>query len=723
MDQFLLAWPDQLESAALPEASFDPSQELLEALAVMVRIGDARRAEPILLNWLRQRPEDVKVLLLLAVLRLQAGDNTNYHRIVMHLHAQHPYAVETRWLLLQFWLQQGDVTAIASASPAIWEGEEESLFIRLSRIALLVKTLQLEEAENLIAQLPHPLCLEALRLQARCMALRGHHSQALALLMPTLSRAPHNPKLMAHVLELVIDAREASSVVPLARQALALHGEHPDLLCHITNVKLYQRQPGMARRSSLIQQAWASVRPTPINVANQICTYDQSGQSDWLEWLQFRWRANPLADLQMHSNLAMHLASIESKHYPEHIKSLLDAVEPTDAYQKHREAGTGVPNCVRGPSGRPLRIAWVTGDLTPHPVSRFLLGFLEASSGIRRHQHHIISVLDHGTETNRPLFEQLPALEVHDVSGIRDVKGVAAIRALQPDIAVDLSGWTGGNFMAGFLARLAPIQVNYLGYFASAGIPQMDIWLGDCELFPSQTAEWHTEVLWRLPRPFLAWQPASALPEAVAAVTPPPQGCIRFGSFNHNRKLSDCTLRLWGAVLQAVPGSTLVLKATAKDDYATQELLRRRMLRFGLDPERVHWLPLAPTPEEHLQQYRHIDIALDPIPNGGCTTTCEALWMGVPVITLEGATYVSRMSTAVLRGAGLGDWVCPSEGAYVQLACQRAADLIQLRSRRDRWRHQIVSSPLGDAADLMQHLEQAFSAMYARALTIPSPLA
>jgi protein O-GlcNAc transferase len=721
LEEILLAWPDQL--SALSEQPLEcSSKKSLHHLAALVRLGEANAAEPFLLDWLRQEPRAKQPLVLLAALRLQDGDLGNFKAVLQQLAEAFPSSLETRWLSLQHWLIQGDLQAIAQAEPQIWEGEAQSVWLRLSRVALLLKTLRLEEAQQALARLPQPPCLEALRLHARGLAMQGLHAQALALLKPALERAPLHRPLITQVLELVIDAREAPWVVPLARRALEVHGEHPELLCHVTTVKLFQRQPGMARRSALIQQVWASLRPTPINVANQLSTYEQTGHADWLEYLQPQWSANPLSNLQMHSNLAMQLASIESRRYPQHITSILEAVQPTAAYVRHREAGGGVPQAL-APADRPLTIAWITADLCPHPVSRFLLGFFEASTGLRRHHHHLVSVMDHGTETNRLLFDPLPGLEVHDVSGVRDHERVAAIRALQPDLAIDLSGWTGGHFMAGFLARLAPVQVNYLGYFASAGVPQMDVWLGDSELFPANTGQWHTETIWRLPRPFLAWQPASALPEAVAAVTPPPQGGVRFGSFNHNRKLSDRTLRLWGAVLQAVPGSTLVLKANAKDDYATQELLRRRMLRFGLDPERVHWLPLAPTPEEHLQQYRHIDIALDPIPNGGCTTTCEALWMGVPVITLEGATYVSRMSTAVLCGAGLGDWVCPSEGAYVQLACERAADLIQLRSRRDRWRHHILSSPLGDAADLMQHLEHAFSAMHARALTTPSPLA
>ena len=286
------------------------------------------------------------------------------------------------------------------------------------------------------------------------------------------------------------------------------------------------------------------------------------------------------------------------------------------------------------------------------------------------------------------------------------------VRDLQVDIAIDLSGWTGANFLTGFMARLAPLQINYLGYFASTGIPEMDYWLGDRALFPEPIHEWHSETIHRLGRCFIAWQPSNHFSEASIDVSPAPSGGIRFGSFNHNRKLSNATLQLWGQMLESIPGSSLVLKANANSDGSTQVLLRRRMLRNGLNPERVIWLPLAPTSRDHLHQYAQIDIALDCFPNGGCTTTCEALWMGVPVITLTGRSYVSRMSTAVLHGAGLPKWCVTSPQAYLDLAIAQAGELSRLRQSRHHWRRQVQTNPLGDAADLMQHLEGAFSALY-----------
>ena len=132
------------------------------------------------------------------------------------------------------------------------------------------------------------------------------------------------------------------------------------------------------------------------------------------------------------------------------------------------------------------------------------------------------------------------------------------------------------------------------------------------------------------------------------------------------------------------------------------------MLRQGLNPEQVLWLPLADSHENHLCQYAEVDVALDCFPNGGCTTTCEALWMGVPVITLTGQSYVSRMSTAVLHGAGLPQWCASTEAAYVSLALEQADQLHWLRANRDHWRRQVQQSPLGDAAGLMKALSQTF---------------
>lgn len=692
----------------------DPGNQLYLA-ACAIRSGNHCQAEAVLLAHAAQSPSSPQCLILLAYLRLLSNQWLVFERILKQLVLLEPDQASTRWLYVENLLHKGDLAAVNSQGSALWRGEEQCLPLKLVHVRERLLAADLDYAEQLLQGLLPYAIPEALRHHAQLLFLRGNRVAAAAQLQELIQQAPHDLALQEHFLSTVIDARQAALVVPAARQALNSHGEHPLLLPHIVAIKLYQRQPGLARRAVLIHKAWNSIRLIKTNHANHLITYEQSGHADWFEFLHSGLFASPLQVLDLHSNLALQLSSIESPLAQQQLEQFIATLRSTRAYVNHRQAGSGIPKA-RSATARKLRIAWITGDLAPHPVSRFLLGFFEASEGLRQHDHQLVSVYDHGAESNRHWFEQLSDLPIVEMSQYQSEDRVAAIRDLQADVAIDLSGWTGANFLAGFMARLAPVQVNYLGYFASTGLAEMDYWLGDQALFPDPVTEWHSETIWRLPRPFLAWQPGSLLPEASAQITEAPKGGIRLGSFNHNRKLSDRTLRLWGQILQRIAGSTLVLKANAQDDSATQELLRRRLINSGIDPARVHWIPLAATPEEHLQQYRHIDIALDPLPNGGCTTTCEALWMGVPVITLAGSNYVSRMSTAVLQGAGLDEWISASQQQYIELACAQAEQLQGLRSRRDHWRRQLQSSPLGNAADLMYHLEQAFSAMHVKAL-------
>jgi protein O-GlcNAc transferase len=362
-----------------------------------------------------------------------------------------------------------------------------------------------------------------------------------------------------------------------------------------------------------------------------------------------------------------------------------------------------------------LRVGWICADIANHPVARFLLSWLAAAKGQFQHNHIVIAI-EPGQARYQQLFRELPQVQFIDQStpGLTTER-IQRLRQLDLDLAVDLNGWTGHHLAAAFICRIAPLQLNYLAYHASTGIPAMDAWVVDRHLLPPEpNAEWHTEPLLRLRRPFLAWQPHPGLPEASASVSAPAfdRTCgIRFGCFNNLRKISDQALQCWSRILRAVPGSALVLKAHSAEDTATATLLERRLQRYHLPLQQVIWLPYTTTPEEHLQQYAHMDVALDSFPNTGCTTTCEALWMGVPVITLEGNHYVSRMAAAVLHAAELPEWICSSLQAYEQLAIAQSSPerLAWLRSHRVHWRHQIQTSPLGDAKDLMQELERCFS--------------
>ena len=212
--------------------------------------------------------------------------------------------------------------------------------------------------------------------------------------------------------------------------------------------------------------------------------------------------------------------------------------------------------CIRTPKlkkvcspGSKLKVAWVIGDLCPHPVSRFIYQFFAGSQNHEfRHDHILVNTYNHGKESCKSWFEGLSNLPIVDVSSHKAEKRVAAIRSLDVDVALDLSGWTSNHFLAGFMARLAPIQINYLGYFAS-GLTEMDYWLGDRNLFPSPMKEWCSEQIFCLNRPFLAWKPVTPLPEAEASISDAPRG-IPSGSDSFQPIIARCRIRRYHSVGQ-----------------------------------------------------------------------------------------------------------------------------------------------------------------------------
>lgn len=676
--------------------------------AVQLRCGDFHRAEVLLLA--APCPMSADALALLAHLRLLQGHIATAAQLLTALQMRLPRPPAfVRYIQAQLWLQTHQLQHFQSLDPGFWHGEAQEPLLALSHAAL---ALHVGDQGLLAELLKLPVvqdCPEQQRLQARLLKAGGNPNAALALLQQAAERAPQLLGLQRHYIDDLIDAKRYPDALAHLRCVLERHGEHVALMAQVATIKLLQRQPGLARRAALLHRLKCSGVWEQNPITNQLITYEQTGHSDWLAHL-----IPPLlgdqADPNLLANLVMQLASAGSPMAQVIAQRFCDVMAqrnqtlgilpmPRDAF--HRP---------ESPSAR-LRVVWLSGDLCDHPVGRFLLGFFAAAAQNLTHHHIFVSWSEGKDNPFHGYFSSLIATNFVNAEGLAAAELVQRIRGLHADVVVDLSGWTAKNFGNGLLARLAPVQVNYLGYFASTGNPAIDFWLGDSHLFPEPMHEWHSEQVFRMPRCFIAWQPPKQLIEADLPVPPPPSGPIRYGSFNHNRKFSDRVLKLWGTLLDTVADASLVLKATAPGDDATLALLMRRMERCGLDPSRVIWLPLVPDSKDHLLQYGQMDVALDCLPNGGCTTTCEALWMGVPVVTLCGDSYVSRMSTAVLRGAGLADWCANAESEYVSIAAAQVHRLAELRSQRGHWRQKVQRSELGDAAGLMSHLEQAFSAM------------
>ena len=701
----VLAWPaDPLDPWP------DPSEDLVPRAAWLWRQGNVLDAEATLLaNPLAIASEPGSFLwawLLLARNAYQSAQPL----IQRHVDA-FPGSPLSRCLQAQWHLQLGEIGLLQAHPPSFWRHGGACPLLTITEIAFLLSSGDLPQARLLLGDAQLATSLEGVRLQASLHELTGNRAAAIALLEPAVEKAPGNAGLHGHLLRLLFEAQDGQRCMPALRSAFACLGERPELLTYATWANLLRRRPALTRRSALMQRLGSPGEQNTSCVANLLCSFEHLGLADWLPYIHQSCLQPIHANLPIQANLLLQLASLQDPLTPKLSLAMvasMQALMPTD-----------LPPLSSPPQRSRPRIAWITGDFRYHPVGRFLLGYLQASKDCLALDHTVVS-LAKSEELFRHSLSALPGVDFLDLDRQDSLRQTHAIRDLQADIAVDLNGWTAGHLMNGFLAGLAPIQVNYLGYFASTGLPTMDYWMGDRQLFPELGDEWHTESIWRLPRPFLAWQPAPGLPEAHAPVLEPPTGAIRFGSFNHFRKISDSSLKLWAELLQRLPDAQLLIKGPGAEDHTTLALLRRRMHRAGVPLERIELLPFAEKAEDHLAQYGRVDLALDPLPNNGCTTTCEALWMGVPTLTITGSHYVSRMSTAVLQAAGLPEWVCSDRHMFLQRAVNCADDLATFRQQRGRWRPQLQASELGDAKGLMAALEQAFIAMHQQRSTTPS---
>ena len=284
------------------------------------------------------------------------------------------------------------------------------------------------------------------------------------------------------------------------------------------------------------------------------------------------------------------------------------------------------------------------------------------------------------------------------------------VRTDKVDILVDMNGHTEGNLLSAFALKPAPVQVSWLGYWASSGVQQIDYILADETSLPVSDQAYFTETVHYLPHTRLCFTaPACKVP--VGPLPALRHGFVTFGCFQALTKISERTLTLWGNILRAVPNSRLRLAVNQLNDAALQLRFLQRLAGYGIDQTRV--TVVGPVPrEQYLASYNEVDFVLDTFPYTGGTTTCEALWMGVPTLTLNGKSMIARQGTAMLTCVGLGTWIALDEADYVVKAVAHAADVEGLAKLRTTLRERALASTLFDAAQFARNLEHAFSEMW-----------
>lgn len=359
---------------------------------------------------------------------------------------------------------------------------------------------------------------------------------------------------------------------------------------------------------------------------------------------------------------------------------------------------------------RRLRIGYVSPDLRRHSVAYFLEPILAA------HDHERFEVFCYAEVANPDkVSARLKGLSDHWLTtcGLSDEALADQIHDDGIDILVDLAGHTAGNRLRAFVYRPAPVQVTYLGYFTTTGLTAMDYWLTDEVLTPADTVERASEAIWRLPGCSLGYQPPGEAPDVAVR---PDAGPIVLGSFNDLSKVSPATVTLWAKVLKRLPETQLLLKAKQLSDPDTCETVRRAFATHGIDSERLKLRGRTVDLDAHLAMYGELDIALDTIPRTGGTTTMEALWMGVPVVSLAGERYIERLSASMLTAAGLETLVCADSKTYIERVAGLARDPDKRRILRAELREQLRRSSLCRAGDLTGRIEAAYREMWRRHL-------
>ena len=364
------------------------------------------------------------------------------------------------------------------------------------------------------------------------------------------------------------------------------------------------------------------------------------------------------------------------------------------------------PRNVPDPDRR-LRIGLVSADFKNHPVGYFLERVLAHTDPEKLHVTCYANQRrsDAMTETLKA-----HAADWRDISALDDDRAAALIARDGIDILVDLSGHTAGNRLGVFARKPAPVQVTWMGYFDTTGVAAMDYILADRFVIPPEEERYYIEKILRLPECYLCFSP----PDYAIDPAPAPalaNGYVTFGCFNRLSKITPEAVACWVEIMHRVPGAKLFLRNKTLSDAGARQRIAAQFAEAGLVPERLILKGHTARPE-YLVSYNEVDIALDPFPYAGGTTTVEALWMSVPVVTLPQSPFVSRMGASILSNMGLDGFVCRDTSDYMDNAVALAADVQALNALRAMIRPKLLASPVCDGIRFATHLEHAFRTVW-----------
>ncbi len=539
---------------------------------------------------------------------------------------------------------------------------------------------------------------------AHVMHLQGRNEAAVEAFQRAIERRPDDVGAhqgMGHALRRIGRFEEAEEAY---RRAVELKPD--DATIHIDLGKLLRETSRYEAALGSLQRA-LDLKPDSDAAINHLAgtLLDMGRHDEAVETFRRGLALDPDGLFYLHSNLLMML-NYQAGGRP--IQMLAEA----RAFGE-KAARKAVPFTHHGnmpDPGRRLRIGLVSGDLGQHPVGFFLQNVLENLDPNK------LEVFAYETSQRKDALNERLRRVVHQwrdasFAKLNDEALANLIRTDGIDILIDLAGHTGKNRLPVFAWRPAPVQVSWLGYLGTTGIDAMDYVLADAWALPEGEQQQFTETPWHLPETYICFSPPD-LPVEVGPLPALEKGYITFGSFNNLNKINDQVMACWARLLQSVPGTRLYLKTKHLDGAEVRDKLGASFASFGIGSDRLILDGQFASHEEHFKAYHHVDIALDPFPYPGITTTVEALWMGVPVLSMRGQRFISHQGETILHNVGLPQWIATDEDDYVAKATAFAGDIEALAKMRAGLRERLLSSPLCDAPRFARNFEEAMRGMW-----------
>ncbi len=581
-------------------------------------------------------------------------------------------------------------------------------------------------AERLIAQSPESV--DGWVVKGQALMATGQPKEAGALFMNACEREPQNADAQFNLGRLHHDAGRLKEAEEAYRIAVSARETFVDAWNNLGNVQDEAGRPKEARasfRKAIAQQADFS--PAHNNLGASL-----AGQGCYVAAAASYTRAIEADPSNLSARVNLGVALLEQGDVNAAI-STFDAVlaaAPDDESAAHNRLYAAVYRedapenlmtahrawAQRRPAGerlipddprpeRRLRVGYISPDFRRHSVSYFVEPLLAG------HNPDTVEVFCYSDVAQPDVVTARLKGRVHhwrNVCGQTNGKVRDLIRADNIDILVDLAGHTTGNRLSVFSQRAAPLQVTGLGYPATTGLANMDYRLCDRVSDPDPTADaWARETLIRLPDGLHCFQPSRDAPKPGPSLALK-NGFVTFGSFNKLAKISPLTVTMWADVLRALPTARLVLKSKALAEEVTCAKVREMFAEQGVVADRLDLMGWESGDEGHMRLYERIDVALDTFPYNGTTTTCEALWMGVPVITLAGKGHAARVGASLLTQLGRDDWIVLNAADYVVCAEKLAADISGLQDMRGALRSQMAASSLCDGPRYAKSVEAAY---------------